>query len=260
MAEAGRFSRTELLLGPEAMDALRRARVIVFGVGGVGGYAVEALARSGVGHIDVVDDDVVSLSNVNRQVIATTSTVGLPKVEVMARRILDINPNCDVTAHQCFYLPQTANLFDFSAYDYVVDAVDTVTAKLQLVARAKEAGTPIICSMGAANKLDPTAFRVADVDKTSICPLARIMRKEARKRRLGHFKVVFSTEPALKPRQPDDVAAELRQGSSNRSLPGSVAFVPPAAGIALAAEVVRDLVRAASDDFQQESHDQGDEV
>ena len=237
-----RFSRTRLLLGSDALGKLASSRVIVFGVGGVGGYAVEALARSGVGALDLVDDDEVSLTNINRQIIATSSTIGRQKVDVMAERVRDINPNCKVVAHRCFYLPETSNRFDFAHYDYVVDAVDTVTAKLKLISAAKEAGVPIICRMGAANKLDPTAFRVDDIYKTSICPLARIIRKEARKRGLGHFKVVYSTEPALTPMLPDNWRDEQREGSSSRSLPGSVAWVPPAAGFALASEVVRDLI------------------
>ena len=238
----GHLERTRMLLGDEAIGRLRQARVIVFGVGGVGGHAAEALVRCGVGHIDVVDDDVVSVTNINRQVIATSSTVGRPKVDVMAERLRDIDPTCEVTAHRCFYLPQNADEFDLSRYDYVVDAVDTITAKLHLVSQAKAAGTPVISSMGAANKLDPTAFRVADIEETSICPLARIMRKEARKRGLGHFKVVFSVEPARKPEGAIEALSEERPGSSRRSMPGSVSFVPPAAGMALAGAVVMDLV------------------
>ena len=236
-----RFSRTQMLLGPDAMERLANARVIVFGVGGVGGYALEALARGGVGRISLVDDDVVGLTNVNRQIVAAESTLGRPKAQVMAERIRDINPDCDVVAHQCFYLPQTADEFDLSQYDYVVDAVDTVTAKLQLITKAKRAGTPIISCMGTANKLDPTRFLVADIEKTSVCPLARIIRKEARKRGLGHFKVVFSTEPAMTPDLPDDYREQLRPESSNRSLPGSVSFVPPVAGCILAGEVIKEL-------------------
>lgn len=236
-----RFSRTGMLLGAEAMDRLAEAHVILFGVGGVGGFAAEALARTGVGHLDLVDDDVVGITNLNRQIVGLTSTLGLQKAEVMAERVRDINPSCEVTAHRCFYLPETADRFDLSSYDYVIDAVDTVTAKLHLIGRAKEAGTPVISSMGAANKLDPTAFVVADISKTSVCPLARIIRKEARKRGLGHFKVVYSTEPAIEPQGEADLERELRPGSSNRSLPGSVSFVPPVAGLILAGEVVKDL-------------------
>lgn len=233
------FSRTELLLGTDAMQRLAKASVIVFGVGGVGGFVVEALARSGVGRIDVVDDDEVAPSNVNRQILATAQTMGRPKVEVAAERIRSINPNCKAVAHRCFYLPQTADRFDLSTYDYVVDAVDTVTAKLHIIARAKAAGVPVISSMGAANKLDPCAFRVADIDKTSICPLARIIRKEARKRGLGHFKVVFSTEEPVVRRGLDSEPGDPHPRRSGT--PGSVAFVPSVAGLILAGEVVRDL-------------------
>jgi tRNA A37 threonylcarbamoyladenosine dehydratase len=235
------FSRTELLLGPEAMRRLADARVIVFGVGGVGGYVVEALARVGIGAIDVVDDDVVSRSNINRQVLATKATVGRRKSLVAKERILSINPSCKATAHECFYLPANSQCIDMASYDYAVDAVDTMTAKLHIVSQAKAAGTPVISCMGTANKIDPTAFRVDDIDKTSICPLARIMRKEARKRGLGHFKVVYSTEPARRPVGEVDLRKELRSGSSNRSVPGSVSFVPPVAGFIIAGEVIRDL-------------------
>jgi tRNA A37 threonylcarbamoyladenosine dehydratase len=235
------FSRTELLLGPEAMRRLADARVIVFGVGGVGGYVVEALARVGIGAIDVVDDDDVSRSNINRQVLATQATVGQRKSLVAKERILSINPSCKATAHECFYLPANSQCIDMASYDYAVDAVDTMTAKLHIVSQAKAAGTPVISCMGTANKIDPTAFRVDDIDKTSICPLARIMRKEARKRGLGHFKVVYSTEPARRPVGEVDLRKELRSGSSNRSVPGSVSFVPPVAGFIIAGEVIRDL-------------------
>ena len=245
------FSRTELMLGPEAMKRLADARVIVFGVGGVGGYAVEALARCGIGAIDVVDDDKVSITNLNRQIIATHSVVGQNKVDVAAQRIHDINPDCRVTTHKCFYLPATADQFDFTAYDYVLDCVDTITAKLQLIERAHETGTPIISSMGAANKLDPTAFEVADISKTSICPLAKVIRKECRKRGIKHVKVVYSKEP---PRERfggtnlEDVRSE--EGTTDdgghrvgrAGIPGSISFVPPAAGLAMASEVVKDLV------------------
>ena len=236
------LSRTQLLLGKDAMLRLRDARVIVFGLGGVGGSAAEALARSGVGHLDVVDNDSVSITNLNRQLIATTLTVGRPKTQVMAERIATVNPNCKVTTHDCFFLPQTADAFDFSRYDYVLDAVDTLTAKLHLVSCAKEAGVPIISCMGTANKLDPSALRVADIYETSICPLARVMRKEARKRGLGHFKVVYSTEPALTPIPDDETYEPIPEGSSRRSLPGSTPFVPPAAGLLMASQAVRDLI------------------
>ena len=236
-----RFARTELLLGPDAMERLRRARVIVFGVGGVGGYAVEALARCGIGSIGLVDDDVVGQSNLNRQIIATQGTVGRPKVDVAAERIASINPACNITRYRCFYLPATTEQIDLESYDYAIDAVDTVTAKLHLISSAKKAGVPIISCMGTANKVDPTKFCVDDITRTSVCPLARIIRKEAKKRRLGHFKVVYSTEPARTPVGEVDLKAELREGSSNRSVPGSVSFVPPVAGFILAGEVIRDL-------------------
>ena len=238
----GPFSRTQLLLGKCSMNRLRDSRVIVFGVGGVGGYAAEALARAGVGHLEIVDSDDISITNVNRQIIATTKTVGRPKIDVMKERISQINPSCEVVTHNCFFLPQTASRFDFSCYDYVLDAVDTLTAKLQLVRNAKEAQTPFISCMGTANKLDPSALRVADIYDTSICPLARVMRKEARKRHLGHFKVVYSTEPALVPKPDEETFEPIPEGSSRRSLPGSTPFVPPAAGILMASEVVRDLI------------------
>ena len=244
------FVRTQMLLGAGAMALLGQAHVIVFGIGGVGGAAVEALARAGVGHLDIVDDDGVSPSNINRQIIATTSNVGRSKVEVMAARIKDINPQCEVKCHACFYLPATADRFDFSRYDYVVDAVDTVTAKLQLIKAAQAVGTPIISAMGTANKLDPTALAVGDIFETSICPLARIMRKECRKRGIDHLKVVFSTEPAMRPVEEaptGDASEAVPQGerpqhAARRDLPGSVSWVPPVAGFILAGEVVKDLI------------------
>ena len=237
---ADQFARTELLLGPEAMDALARAHVAVFGIGGVGGYAIEALARCGVGQLDIVDNDTVSLTNLNRQVIATHETIGKEKAEVMAQRIAAINPSCTVRARTCFYLPQTASEFDFSGYSYIVDAVDTVTAKLRLVEEAVRCGTPIVSSMGAANRLDPTAFAVGDIYETSVDPLARIMRKECRKRGIESLKVVYSTEAPLRPLEEPD-PEELAENPGRRSIPGSVSFVPPAAGLALASVVVRDL-------------------
>ena len=193
------FFRTQMLLGMEALERLQKARVAVFGLGGVGGYTVEALARSGVGRLDLIDNDTVSVSNINRQLLATHSTVGLPKLEAARRRILDINPDCIIRTHQVFYTPGTADRFDFSQYDYIVDAIDTVTGKLQLVQRAVEAGTPIICCMGTGNKLDASAFEVADISKTSMCPLARVMRKELGKRGIRHLKVVYSKEEAMTP-------------------------------------------------------------
>ena len=231
------FSRTEILLGADAMEKLYKARVAVFGIGGVGGYTVEALARCGVGAMDLIDSDTVSVSNINRQILATHSTVGKLKVEVAKARVLDINPNCDVKTYPCFYLPDTADRFDFTQYDYIVDCIDTVTGKLQLVERAVAAGTPIICSMGTGNKLDPSAFQVADISKTTMCPLARIMRKELKKRGINHLKVVYSQEEALTPTGWEEEAAAL----GKRQIPGSVAFVPGAAGLILAGEVIKDI-------------------
>ena len=233
------FLRTAMLLGAEAVDRLGKARVAVFGIGGVGGYTVEALARAGIGRIDVIDNDTVSRSNINRQILATHSTVGMPKVEAAKARILDINPDCVVRTHQVFYTPETAGQFDFKDYDYIVDAIDTVTGKLALVERATEAGTPIICCMGTGNKLDASAFQVADISKTSMCPLARIMRKELGKRGIKHLKVVYSQEEALTPTGWEEEAAAL----GKRQIPGSVAFVPGAAGLILAGEVVKDLAQ-----------------
>ena len=233
------FSRTQLLLGEEAMEKLRNTRVAVFGIGGVGGYTVEALARSGVGQLDLIDSDTVSVSNINRQILATHSTVGRLKVDVAKDRILDINPNCVVRTYPCFYLPDTADQFDFSAYDYIVDAIDTVTGKLQLVQQAHAAGTPIISSMGTGNKLDPSAFLVADISKTSVCPLARIIRKELKKRGINHVKVVYSQEDALTPVGAEEEMKLL----GKRQIPGSVSFVPGAAGLILAGEVIKDLIK-----------------
>ena len=231
------FIRTAMLLGADALPKLQAARVAVFGIGGVGGYTVEALARSGIGHIDLIDSDTVSRSNINRQILATHRTVGMPKVEAAKERILDINPDCDVTTHRVFYTPETADRFDFTKYDYIVDAIDTVTGKLALVERAHAAGTPIICCMGTGNKLDASAFRVEDISKTSMCPLARIMRKELGKRGIKHLKVVYSQEEALSPTGWEEEAAAL----GKRQIPGSTAFVPGAAGLLLAGQVIRDL-------------------
>ena len=231
------FIRTRMLLGNAAVEKLKNARVAVFGIGGVGGYTVEALARSGIGQLDLIDSDAVSVSNINRQILATHSTVGLPKVEAARKRILDINPACIVRTHQIFYTPETADRFDFTQYDYIVDAIDTVTGKLQLVQRAVEAGTPIICCMGTGNKLDASGFEVSDISKTSMCPLARIMRKELSKRGIRHLKVVYSKEEALSPTGWEAEAAAL----GKRQIPGSVAFVPGAAGLILAGEVIRDI-------------------
>ena len=235
------FLRTAMLLGEDAVTRLQNARVAVFGIGGVGGYTVEALARSGIGQLDLIDSDTVSVSNINRQILATHSTVGMPKVEAAKARVLDINPECCVRTHQVFYTPETAHLFDFSEYDYIVDAIDTVTGKLALVQRAAEANTPIICCMGTGNKLDASAFQVADISRTSMCPLARIMRKELGKRGIKHLKVVYSQEEVMSPTGWEEEAAAL----GKRQIPGSVAFVPGAAGLILAGEVIRDLARNA---------------
>ncbi|SHK04601.1 tRNA threonylcarbamoyladenosine dehydratase [Hespellia stercorisuis] len=230
------FSRTELLIGSENMERLHRARVAVFGIGGVGGYTVEALARTGIGTLDLIDNDDVCLTNLNRQIIATTKTIGRDKVDVARERILDINPNAVVHVHKTFYLPETAGEFDFRAYDYVVDAIDTVTGKLQLAEQAQEAGTPVISSMGAGNKMDPTAFRVADIYQTSVCPLAKVMRRELKKRGIRKLKVVYSQEKPLTP------IGETGEESQRRQLPGSNAFVPSVVGLIIAGEVVRDLI------------------
>lgn len=233
------LARTELMLGTEAMETLARSHVAVFGIGGVGGHATEALARSGVGSLTIVDSDTVELTNLNRQIVATRETIGQPKVEAMARRIYSINPQCHVTARQCFYLPETAGQFDFALYDYVVDAVDTITAKLQLAEEAQRCGVPIISSMGAANKLDPSAFRVADIFQTSVCPLAKVMRKECRKRGIRSLKVVYSQEPSI---QPQTIADCEAPAPGRHTVPGSTAFVPSVAGLIIAGEVVKDLV------------------
>lgn len=230
------FVRTELLLGEEAMEKLARARVAVFGVGGVGGYVCEALVRSGVGAFDLIDKDTVSVSNLNRQIIATRKTVGRPKVEVMKERMLDINPDVDVRIHECFFLPENAADFQFEEYDYVVDAVDTVTAKVELIMQAKAHQVPIICAMGAGNKLDPSRFQVADIYKTNVCPLARVMRHEMKKRGVKKLKVVYSEEQPITP------AKVQVDPESNKVTPGSNAFVPSAAGLLLASEVIKDLI------------------
>ena len=231
------FSRTQILLGEEAVEKLKNARGAVFGIGGVGGYTVEALARCGVGNLDLIDSDTVSISNINRQILATHSTVGMLKVDAAKARILDINPECNVRTYPIFYLPDTAEQFDFSRYDYIVDAIDTVTGKLQLVERAVAVGTPIICSMGTGNKLDATKFQIADISKTSVCPLARVMRKECAKRGFKHVKVLFSTEDPIP--SSEESTEELPEG--RRSLPGSVAFVPSVAGLLIAGEVIKDI-------------------
>ena len=237
------YCRTQFLLGKEGMERLRKSTVAVFGLGGVGGYVAEALARSGVGKLELVDHDVFSITNLNRQILATRDVVGQDKVLVAARRIAAIDPEIQVNPRKIFYTPETAHLFDFSQYDYVVDAIDTVTGKLQLIQAAQAAGTPIISSMGTGNKLDPTAFRVADIYETSGCPLARILRKECRKRGIPHLKVVYSPEePISCTLPPDDPAwAELPQGRN--SLPGSCAFVPGVAGLILAGQVIREIAQ-----------------
>lgn len=231
------FSRTRLLLGEEAMERLAASRVAVFGVGGVGGYAVEALARSGVGALDLIDNDKVCITNINRQIIATLDTVGKYKTDAAAERIRQINPDCTVTGHNVFYTPETADNFDFTEYDYVIDAIDTVTGKIGLAVQAEKCGTPIISSMGAGNKLDPSAFEVADIYETSVCPLARIMRYELRKRGIPRLKVVYSKEKPIAPLE--GVSSEEVPG--RRSIPGSAAFVPSVAGLIIAGEVVKDL-------------------
>ena len=230
------FARTALLLGEEAVQRLQNARVAVFGVGGVGGYVVEALARSGVGALDLIDNDTVAESNLNRQIIALRSTLGQYKTDVAKARILDINPACKVTVYHTFYLPETAHVFDFSQYAYIVDAIDTVKGKLALVQQAQAAGTPIISSMGAGNKLDPTRFEVADIYKTSVCPLARVMRYECKKRGLKGFKAVYSKEPPVRPVKKSD------EQTVRRDIPGSTAFVPSVAGLIIAGEVIKDLI------------------
>ena len=237
------YSRTQFVLGEDAMNKLWNARVAVCGLGGVGGYVVEALARSGVGALDLIDHDTISVTNINRQILATRETVGMDKATVAAERIAAINPDIRVNARKTFFLPETADTFEFTQYDYVVDAIDTVTGKLALVQAAKTAGTPIISSMGTGNKLDATAFRVADISQTSVCPLARIMRKECRKRGIEGLKVVYSTEdPIDTTLSPDDPAwAELPEGRN--ALPGSVCFVPAAAGMIIAGEVIKDLAQ-----------------
>lgn len=246
------FSRTELLFDREAMDKLQNSRVAVFGIGGVGGYVCEALVRSGVYHFDLIDDDQVCLTNLNRQIIATRKTIGQYKVDVMRERILEINPDADVSVHKCFFLPENADEFPFEEYDYVVDAVDTVTAKIELVMKAQEKGVPIISSMGAGNKLDPSAFKVADIYKTRVDPLARVMRREMKKRGVKKLKVVYSEEDPKRPIK--DMAVSCRNNcicppgaqhkcTERRDIPGSTAFVPSVAGLIIAGEVIKDLIK-----------------
>jgi len=228
------YSRTRMLLGDDAMETLRRSRVAVFGVGGVGGYVVEALARSGVGALDLIDNDVVALTNLNRQIIATHDTLGRAKVDVARERVLAIDPACAVRTYQTFFLPETADAFDFSAYDYVVDAIDTVAGKLTIIERAQAAGTPVISALGTGNKLDPSRLAIGDIYETSVCPLARVMRRELRRRGVARLKVLWSSEEPIVP-------LPTEEETERRGLPGSSAFVPPAGGLLIAAEVVKDL-------------------
>ena len=245
------FARTRLTFGKENMEKLYNARVIVFGIGGVGSYVVEALVRSGIGAIDIVDDDKICLTNLNRQIYALQSTIGRDKVDVAEERIHDINPDCKVTKWKTFFMPDTADLFDFSQYDYIVDCIDTVTGKLEIIMRAKALKKPVISCMGAGNKVDPTKLKVADITRTSVCPLARVMRNELKKRNIKRLKVVFSTETAIPP-TPDEEDADFedasgttpdRKGSPKKQTPGSNAFVPSVAGMMIAAEVVKDLTQ-----------------
>ena len=231
--EENQFERTALLLGNASVERLARKRVAVFGVGGVGGFVCEGLVRAGVGAIDIVDKDIVAISNINRQLIALHSTVGKNKVDVLEERLKDINKNLIIKKYKCFFLPETSETFDFREYDYVVDAIDTVTGKIELILKAKEAGVPIISAMGAGNKLDPTAFQVSDIYKTSVCPLARVMRRELKKRGVEKLKVVYSKEEPIKP--------QFEEGEE--VVPGSVSFVPPALGLIIAGEIVKDLIR-----------------
>jgi len=246
------FSRTELLLGKASMEKLFSSRVAVFGLGGVGSFAAEALVRSGIGSIDFFDDDRICVTNINRQLLATHKTVGQKKVDVMKNRILEINPKCTVQGHECFYSSQNADEFPLTEYDYIIDAIDTVSSKLVLIERAKEVGVPIISCMGAGNKLDPTGFEVADISKTSVCPLARVMRKELRARGINSLKVVYSKEVVIEPIETEELSCKYncvcppgttRKCSIRRQVPGSVSFVPPVAGYILASEVIKDLIK-----------------
>lgn len=245
------FSRTQLLIGQDGIETLKNARVAVFGIGGVGGYTVEALARSGVGALDLIDDDKVCLTNINRQIIATRKNIGKYKVDVAEERIHDINPDCVVRTYKTFYMPDTADQFDFTSYDYVVDAIDTVTGKLELIEQAKKAGTPIISSMGAGNKMDPTAFEVADLYMTSVCPLAKVMRRECKKRGIRSLKVVYSKEEPIRPLEDMSISCRshcvcppgtVRKCTERRDIPGSNAFVPSVVGLIIGGEVIKDLI------------------
>ena len=247
------FSRTQLLYGPEAMEKLAASRIAVFGIGGVGGYVVEALARSGVGALDLIDNDRVCLTNINRQIIATHKTVGQYKVDVAEERVHDINPDCSVRTYKTFFLPETQDQFDFSVYDYVVDAIDTVTGKLAIIVKAKEADVPVISSMGAGNKLNASMFEVADIYKTSICPLAKVMRRECRKRGIDSLKVVYSKEAPRRPLEDMSISCRqhcicppgtVRKCTERRDIPGSTAFVPSVVGMIIAGEVVKDLTKS----------------
>lgn len=226
------FERTEMLIGEKAVEKLKKSRVAVFGIGGVGGHIAEALVRAGIGEIDVIDRDVVSVSNINRQIIALNSTVGLPKTEVFKKRALDINPDVKVNCHNVFFMPDTSDMFDFSKYDYVADAIDTVTGKIEIIMKAQEAGVKVISSMGTGNKLDPTLFEVADIYKTSVCPLARVMRHELKNRGVKHLKVVYSKEEAIK----------TNITENGKAVPGSISFVPSVAGLIIAGEIIKDLI------------------
>lgn len=230
-----KFSRSELLLGREAMDKLKKSKVAVFGIGGVGGYVCEALARCGVGALDLFDKDTVSESNINRQIIALSDTVGLPKVQVMRERIKKINQDADVNTYEIFYLPENADKYDFKNYDYIVDAVDTVTAKIEIAVRAEKCGVPVISCMGTGNKLDPTALQISDIYSTSVCPLARVMRRELKARNIKSLKVLYSKETPINPKSSDS--------ENGKVIPGSVSFVPSAAGLIIAGEVIKDLIK-----------------
>lgn len=226
------FERTKMLLGEKAVEKLKKSRVAVFGIGGVGGHIAEALVRAGIGEIDVIDRDVVAVSNINRQIIALNSTVGLPKTEVFKKRALDINPDVKVNCHNVFFMPDTSDMFDFSKYDYVADAIDTVTGKIEIIMKAQEAGVKVISSMGTGNKLDPTLFEVTDIYKTSVCPLARVMRRELKNRGVKHLKVVYSKEEAIK----------TNITENGKAVPGSISFVPSVAGLIMAGEIIKDLI------------------
>lgn len=246
------FSRTQLLLGKDNMEKLHDAHVAVFGIGGVGGYVCEALVRSGVCRFDLIDDDKICLTNLNRQIIATRKTVGKYKAEVMKERILEINPDCEVNVHKCFFLPENADEFDFDNYDYIVDAVDTVTAKIELVMKANEKNVPIICSMGAGNKLDASMFKVSDIYKTKVCPLAKVMRRELKKRGVRKLKVVYSEEQPIRPIEDMSISCRTHcicppgakhKCTERRDIPGSVAFVPSVVGLIIAGEIVKDICK-----------------